>query len=58
MVLECEAKGDPHAEDQALKKMKDLLEKTFRRDLTVVWKTQQARRKRHPALHVHTDRVI
>jgi putative phosphoesterase len=58
MVLECEAKGDPHAEDQALKKMKDLLEKTFRRDLTVVWKTQQARRKRHPALPAHTARVI
>ena len=57
MVLECEATGDIYATDQALKKMKDLLEKTFRRDLTVVWKTRQARRKRHPALHAHTDRA-
>ncbi|HMK82760.1 MAG TPA: YfcE family phosphodiesterase, partial [Candidatus Bathyarchaeia archaeon] len=58
MILECEARGDPHVEDLALKKMKDLLEKTFRRNLVVVWKTQHEGRKHHPALHTHTGRVI
>ncbi len=57
-VLECEAIGDIYAGDQALKNMKDLFEKTFRRDLTVVWKTRQARRKRRPALHAHTGRAV
>jgi putative phosphoesterase len=58
MVLVCEATGDIYAADQALEKMKDLLEKTFRHDLTVVWKTRQQRRKRHPALHAHTNRAV
>ena len=58
MVLECETRGDPLSADQALKRMKVLFEKTFRRDLVVVWKTRKARRKRHPAIHAHTDRAV
>jgi hypothetical protein len=34
MILECEATGGICAGDQALKKMKDLLKKTFRRNLS------------------------
>ncbi|MGD0688154.1 MAG: YfcE family phosphodiesterase [Candidatus Bathyarchaeia archaeon] len=58
MVLECEATGDIYTGDQAFKKMKNLLEKTFGRDLIIVWKTRQTRRKRHPALQAHRDRAV
>ena len=58
MILECEATGDLFLADQAVKKMKGLLEKTFRRDLIVVWKTRKASRKRSPAIHAQTDRSV
>jgi exopolyphosphatase/guanosine-5'-triphosphate,3'-diphosphate pyrophosphatase len=58
MILECEATGDLFSADQAVKKMKGLLEKTFRRDLIVVWKTRKASRERRTAILAHADRAV
>jgi exopolyphosphatase/pppGpp-phosphohydrolase len=41
MVLECFSSGQHYLEDQSVKKRKDLFEKVFKKNLTIVWKTQQ-----------------
>ena len=42
MVLECFSSGQHYLEDQSVKKRKDLFERVFKKDLTVVWKPLQA----------------
>jgi diadenosine tetraphosphatase ApaH/serine/threonine PP2A family protein phosphatase len=46
IVLECLFNGDHDLEDQSVRKKKDLFEKVFKSDLTIVWKPQQATRTR------------
>jgi putative phosphoesterase len=41
MVLECVSSGQHYLEDQSFKKSKDLFERVFKKNLTIVWKTQQ-----------------
>jgi putative phosphoesterase len=41
MVLECFCPDQHYLEDQSVKKRKDLFEKVFKKNLTVVWKTEQ-----------------
>jgi hypothetical protein len=40
MVLECFVSGQHYLEDQSVKKKKDLFEKVFKRNLAIVWKSQ------------------
>ena len=42
IILECVVSGDHTLEDQSVRKKKDLFERVFKSDLTVVWKPQQA----------------
>lgn len=45
IVLECQASsGDHYLEDRSVRKKKDLFEKVFKNDLTIVWKPQQVNR--------------
>ena len=44
IVLECVASGDHTLEDQSFRKKKDLFEKVFKSDLTLVWRPQQVTR--------------
>jgi putative phosphoesterase len=41
MALECFFSGQHYLEDQSVKKRKDLFEKVFKKNLAIVWKTQQ-----------------
>jgi exopolyphosphatase/guanosine-5'-triphosphate,3'-diphosphate pyrophosphatase len=41
VVLECLATRDHDLEDQAVRKKKNLFERVFKKELTIVWKTQQ-----------------
>jgi putative phosphoesterase len=58
MVLECQvSSGDHYLEDRAVRKKKDLFEKVFKNDLTVVWKPLQVNRgKQLPSL-AHTRNI-
>ncbi|MGA2239528.1 MAG: YfcE family phosphodiesterase [Candidatus Bathyarchaeia archaeon] len=58
IVLECEAKGDTCPAGLALMKTKDPLERAFRRDLTVVWKTWHPRRTRRRELNARHHRTV
>jgi exopolyphosphatase/guanosine-5'-triphosphate,3'-diphosphate pyrophosphatase len=40
MILECSASGQHYFEDQSVNKKKDLFEKVFKKNLVVVWKSQ------------------
>jgi putative phosphoesterase len=45
IVLECQASsGDHYLEDRSVRKKKDLFEKVFKNNLTIVWKPTQANR--------------
>jgi exopolyphosphatase/guanosine-5'-triphosphate,3'-diphosphate pyrophosphatase len=43
IVLECQATGNHYLEDQSVSKKKDLFEKVFKNDLTVIWKSASQR---------------
>lgn len=44
MTLECIFSGQHYLEDQAVKKRKDLFSRVFKKNLVIVWKTQQIAR--------------
>jgi len=44
MVLECLFSGQHYLEDQSFKKRKDLFQRVFGKNLTIVWKAQQTAR--------------
>jgi catabolite regulation protein CreA len=46
IVLECVASGQHNLEEQSVMKKKDLFEKVFKSELTLVWKSQPTTRTR------------
>jgi putative phosphoesterase len=46
IVLECAASGEPSLEERSVMKKKDLFEKVFKSELTLVWKSQPTTRTR------------